>query len=68
MPPPPHQVASRVPTRTMKGMRCPPVTMSSEVLTFLWATTRPKIMSASRYAPIAMIYAIAFSLLLHYKV
>ena len=48
MPPPPHQVASRVPTRTMKGMRWPPVTMSSEVLTFLWATISPKIMSSTR--------------------
>ena len=48
MPPPPHQVASSVPTRTMKGIRCPPVTISSEVLTFLWATISPKIMSSTR--------------------
>ena len=41
MPPPPHQVASRLPTRMMKGILCPPVIMSSVVFTFLWAITRP---------------------------
>ena len=45
---PPHQVASSVPTRMMKGMRWPPVTMSSEVLTFFRATISPKIVSSTR--------------------